>query len=161
MAVIGAFLLLLGWVLGTNRSSTVEIASIRPVCTAQITGTTGDEAQVWIWTRGATLLTNLSIPTELRLDRRELLLQVRSTGNQALDLDVAGTEGTAHVHINVGEIDNAEFVSFYRYPFVPLGGFTTFKLHGPEPFVPEPFYETFWSTRPSRFNWITNLPGLK
>ncbi len=157
--VAGLFLVLLIWVIRANRSATVEIASKRPVWTAQITGTTGDVAQVWVWTRGATLLTNLSIPAELRLDRRELLLQVRSAGSQLLNLDVAGTEGSTHLQINGGETNSAEFLSCFRYPILPLGGFTTAKLPGRVPLGLEPVYDNPWSTHPSRYEVRTNLPA--
>jgi hypothetical protein len=162
MVGIGGFLLLLVWVVGTKRSSTVEIASIRPVWTAQITGTTGDVAQVWIWTQDATLLTNLPIPAELRLDRRNLLLQVRSAGNRVLDLDMVGTKlGKAHVRINVGQTNSAQFLSFYRYPFLPIGWFMTTALPDQVPMGLKPVYETPWSDHPSRYDVKTNLPAAK
>ena len=140
----------------------MEIASKRPVWTAQITGTTGDVAHIWIWTQGATLLTNLTIPAELRLDRRHLLLQVRSAGNRMLDLDVVGTNmGSAHVQINVGESNSAEFLSLFRFPILPLGGFTTAKLPDKVPLGLMPVYETPWSQYPSRYDVMTNLPVVK
>ena len=160
--VVGLFLLLLVWVIRASQSAPVEIASKRPVWTAQITGTTGDVAHVWIWTQGATLLTNLTIPAELRLDRRHVLLQVRSAGNRILDLDMVGTNlGTAHVQINVRETNSAEFLSFYRYPILPLGGFTAGKLPDKIPLGLKPVYETPWSEHPSRYDVVTNLPTVK
>lgn len=162
LAVLGALAVLLFLVIRAGQSSTVEISSRHPVWTAQITGATGDVAQVWIWTQGATLLTNLSIPAELRLDRRNLLLQVRSAGNRVLDLDMVGTNmGTAHVQINVGETNSAEFLSFYRYPLLPLGGFTTARLPNQVPMGLKPVYDTPWSDHPNRYDVVTNLPVVK
>ncbi len=161
LAAVGVFAVLLLLVIRAGPSANVEITSRHPVWTAQITGTTGDVAQVWIWTQGATLLTNLTIPAELRLDRRNVLLQVRSAGNRVLDLDMVGTNmGTAHVQINVGETNSAEFLSFFRYSFLPLGGFTTARLPNQVPMGLKPVYDTPWSDHPNRYDVVTNLPAV-
>ncbi|HTH47181.1 MAG TPA: hypothetical protein VMB21_06695, partial [Candidatus Limnocylindria bacterium] len=124
LAVGGVMLILLFLAIRAAQPATVEVASLHPVWTAQITGTTGDVAQIWVWTQNATLRTNLVIPAELRLEQRGLLLQVKSAGNLVLNLNVAGTNlGSARVTINERETNSAEFLSRFPYPFLPLGGF--------------------------------------
>ena len=160
--VIGALALLFVLAQRQVRTATVEIAARRPVWTAQLTGTTGDVAAVWVWTRSATLRTNVRVPAELRFDQRDLLLQVRSEGNLALALDVSGTnQGSAHVRLDAGQTNSAEFLSYYRFPFLPLGGFTAGRLPAGIPFGLKPGYDKPWSVQPSRYDAVTNLLPAK
>ena len=149
------------WILNqASRSRVLDLASPTPYWTANITGTTGDVAQVWIWTPGPTLLTHLPVPSQLRLNRREVLIQVRSAGNLALNLDVdAGLRnGSAHVRLDAGKGYSAQFFSTLgRIPFLPLGGFTAGNIPPAVPLGLHPVYEHPWSLVYKRIDVMTNL----
>ena len=149
------------WILNqAGRSRVLDLASPNAYWTANITGTTGDVAQVWIWTPGPTLLTNLPVPSQLRLNRREVLIQVRSAGNLALNLDVDGgsRNGSAHVRLDAGKTNSAEFASTLgRIPLLPLGAFTAGNLPPAVPLGLYPVYEHPWSTVFYRYDVMTNL----
>ncbi len=149
------------WILNqAGRSRVLDLASPNPYWTANITGTTGDVAQVWIWTPGPTLLTNLPVPSQLRLNRREVLIQVRSAGNLALNLDVdAGSRnGSAHMRLDAGKTNSAQFFSSLgRIPLVPWGGFSAGNLPPSVPLGLYPVYEHPLSPVYRRFDVMTNL----
>jgi hypothetical protein len=114
--------LLFAWLL--TRRRVVEIHSKKPLWTASLTGTNGDTAEIWIWTPSATLRTNLPVPAELRMDSKNLFLQVRSAGHHALRLDVEHPEGgSGHAPMPEGFQGSAAFYSWARIPFLPLGGY--------------------------------------
>lgn len=153
---------LLGLATRDKGQGTVEIASARPIWTATLTGTTGDIAAVWIWTRNATLRTNLRVPAELRSDQKTLLVQVRSEGNLALAMAVTGADlGSSHVRINAGTSNSGEFISSYPFRLLGLGGFSAGNLPSSVPFGLTPVYERPWSAWPVRFDAVTNLPAGK
>ena len=155
-------MVLLGLATRDKGQGRVEIAAARPVWTATLTGTTGDIAAVWIWTRNATLRTNLRVPAELRSDQKTLLVQVRSEGNLALAMDVTSTNlHSAHVRIVAGTSNSAEFISSYPFRLLELGGFSAANLPSSVPFGLKPVYERPWSAWPVRFDAVTNLPAGK
>ena len=152
-------MVLLGLATRGQGEGRVEIGAARPVWTATLTGTTGDIAAVWIWTRNATLRTNLRVPAELRSDQKTLLVQVRSEGNLALAMDVTSTNlGSAHVKIVAGTSNSAEFISSYRFPLLPLGGHSAANLPSSVPFGLVPVYERPWSAWPVRYDTVGHLP---
>jgi hypothetical protein len=111
--------LLFAWFL--TRPRVVEIRSKKPIWTASLTGTNGDTAEIWIWTPSATLRTNLPVPAELRMDSKNLYLQVRSAGQHALRLDVTRSYGgSAHVPLPEGSPGSASFTSATGIPFLPV-----------------------------------------
>ncbi len=153
-------MVLLGLATRDKGQGRVEIAAVRPIWTARLTGTTGDIAAVWIWTRTATLRTNLRVPAELRSDQKTLLVQARSEGNLALAMDVTSTNlGSAHVRIDAGTSNSAEFISAYPFRLLELGGFSAAKLPSGVPFGLTPVYERPWSVWPVRYDTVTNLPA--
>ena len=153
-------MVLLGLATWGKGQGTVEIAAARPIWTATLTGTTGDIAAVWVWTQAATLRTNVRVPTELRFDRKTLLVQVRSEGNLALAMDVTGTNrGSAHVRIDAGTTNSAKFLSSYPFRLLELGGFSAANLPSGVPFGLTPVYERPWSAWPIRYDTVTNLPA--
>lgn len=114
--------LLFAWLL--TRPRVVEIHSKKPLWTASITGTNGDTAEIWIWTPSATLRTNLPVPAELRMDSKNLYLEVRSASRHALALDVEQHEhGSAHIRLWEGSPGIAAFTSSARIPFLPLDSY--------------------------------------
>lgn len=145
--------------IAADRNQTLDIAATKPYWTANITGTTGDVAQVWIWTPGPKLLTNLLVPAQVRLARSEVLIQVRSSRNLAMNLDVSGSHnGSAHVSLVGGETNSAEFVSTIgRIPFLPLGLFSAAVLPPASPLGLYPVYDRPWSWTFSRYDLVTNL----
>ncbi len=153
-------MVLLGLATRDKGQGRVEIAAARPVWTATLTGTTGDIAAVWIWTRNATLRTNLRVPAELRSDQKTLLVQVRSEGNLALAMDVTSTNlHSAHVRIVAGTSNSAEFISSYPFRLLELGGFSAANLPSSVPFGLTPVYERPWSAWPVRYDAVTHLPA--
>ncbi len=166
VSAVAVFLVMLMGLLGLatrdKGPGTVEIVAARPIWTATLTGTTGDIAAVWIWTRNATLRTNLRVPAELRSDQKTLMVQVRSEGNLALAMDVTGTNlGSAHVGIVAGTSNSAFFTSSYPFRFLGLGGHSMANLPSGVPFGLTPVYERPWSVWPVRFDAVTNLPAGK
>jgi len=144
------------------RPQVIDLASVKPFWTASITGTTGDVASVWVWTSTATLLTNLTVPGELRLARSEVLIQVRSCGNLPLNLDVEGgtNHGSAHVRLLMGETNSAIFSSSIgRIPFLPVGRFGASTMPPLVPFGLRPVFDHPWSITMSRYDWVTNFPA--
>ena len=153
-------MVLLGLAMRGKGRGRVEIAAARPIWTATLTGTTGDIAAVWIWTRDSTLRTNLRVPAELRTDQKTLLFQVRSEGNLALAMDVTSANlGSAHVRIDAGTSNSAEFISAYPFRLLPLGGFSAANLPSGVPFGLVPVYERPWSVWPVRYDTMTHLPA--
>ena len=149
---------LLGLATRDKGQGAVEIAAARPIWTATLTGTTGDIAAVWIWTRNATLRTNLRVPAELRSDQKTLLVQVRSEGNLALAMTVTSTNlGSAHVRIDAGTSNSAYFTSSYPFRFLGLGGHSMANLPSSVPFGLTPVYERPWSVWPLRYDAVTHL----
>lgn len=74
IVLLPAFLWLLSrWV--KPPVSPVDIAAAKPAWTISVTGVSGEVAAVWIWTPRGTLLTNLTLPAELRLGSSFLLVQ--------------------------------------------------------------------------------------
>ena len=162
MSAVAAFLVVLVVLLGVatrdQGQGRVEIAAARPTWTATLTGTTGDIAAVWIWTRNATLRTNLRVPAELRSDQKTLLVQVRSEGNLALAMDVTSTDlGSSHVRIDAGTSNSAYFTSSCPFRFLGLGGHSMANLPSSVPFGLTPVYERPWSVNPVRFDAVTHL----
>ena len=134
----------------------VEIAAPHPLWTASITGTNGDLAEIWVWTPTATLRTNIPVPVELRFRDKTLLLQVRSTQNRDMALDVTGKDrGSAHGRLPAGASNTFDFQAYERIPFLPIGGFSC----GSAPqatFWIRPVFAKFPFTHPSGYDVVTN-----
>lgn len=164
VCAVAVFLVVLLGLLGLasrgKGQGRVEIAAARPIWTATLTGTTGNIAAVWIWTRNATLRTNLRVPAELRSDQKTLLVQVRSEGNLALAIDVTSTDlGSSQVRIDGATSNSAYFTSSYPFRFLGLGGHSMAKLPSSVPFGLTPVYERPWSALPFRYDAVTHLPA--
>lgn len=99
----------------------VDTAARHPLWTATILGAPGDLAEVWIWTPNGTLRTNLLPPATLRLDEKNLLVQVRSQQNRDMTLAVLGKDGSgAHTRLFAGGSNSAHFACFARIPFLSV-----------------------------------------
>ncbi len=141
-------------------SRTLTLTAERPVWTASIDGAEGDTAEIWIWTSTATLRTNLGIPVSLKLDRKSLLLAVRSRGNRDLTVHMTGdSTGTAHLALKAGQTNTAVFLSRSRIPGMPVDFFmpTTFP-HG-APMEVMPVYSPFWGPRSISFAEVKPASG--
>lgn len=73
--------------------SPVDIAAANPAWTISVTGIPGEVAAVWIWTPRGTLLTNLTLPAELRLPSSCLFVQASNQLGSALKLSAVLTGG--------------------------------------------------------------------
>ncbi len=155
VASAGLCLFLLAWVVLASRTPKVEIASTHPYWIVRLTGVTGDVARVWIWSPGATLLTNLSLPAELRLNRHELLVQARSENHRALALQLCDTNWNVSKTLGFVEGERGSLMAFSsvgRAPFVPCGEFIMEKLPEAEPLGRRPVYKARWSLECIRFD---------
>lgn len=140
----------------TTQRPFVDIDSPRPLWTASITGTNGDIAEIWVWTPTATLRTNLPVPVELRLRDRNFLLQVRSTQNRDMALDVVGKQsGNGHGRLAAGGSNSVSFTSVARIPFFPVDCYTGVS----PPSLPlgiRPVFDKFPYLILSTFDIVTN-----
>jgi hypothetical protein len=136
-----------------EESRTLTLSAALPVWTASIEGVAGDTAEIWIWTSTATLRTNLAIPATLKLDRKSLLLTVRSRGNRDLMLHVVGpSNGSAHVPLKEGTTNAAVFLSRSRIPGTSVDSFMATTLGPGVPIEVMPVYSPFWS--PPSINFV-------
>jgi hypothetical protein len=71
----------------------VDIAAANPAWTISVTGIPGEVAAGWIWPPCGTLLTNLTLPVELRLASSSLFVQASNRPGSALKLSAVRTGG--------------------------------------------------------------------
>lgn len=143
-----------------QASRTLTLSAERPLWTASISGSTGDTAEIWIWTATATLKTNLPIPVSLKLDRKSLLIAVRSRGNRDLAFDVGlRSSGSAHLRLTAGQTNTAVFVSRNWIPGMPVDFFmgTTFPAGAPMEVMP--VYGPFWRRHTVGFEEVAPASG--
>lgn len=102
----------------------VDVAVARPVWTVSLTGSPGELAAVWVWTPRGSLLTNLNLPAELRLDSSFLLVQASNRPSQPMKMKVKRPDGAS---ADVGWVTTTNqvttFVSTMSRLVPGMGGF--------------------------------------
>ena len=164
LAAVSALSFVLACVILATRAPQVEIASKHPFWIIPITGVTGDVAQVWIWTPKATLLTNLTLPAELRFSRHEFLVQVRSEHHRALELQLCDTGRTNCDHLSFNEGERGSLMAFSsvgRAPFLPMGEFVMEKMQESMPLGYRPVFKGWWSMQRIRIEPVPLAPAPK
>lgn len=121
--------------------SPVDIAAANPAWTITVTGNPGEVAAVWIWTPRGTLLTNLTLPAELRLGSSFLLVQASNQPGNSVKMKVERPEGLA---ASIGWVTTTNqattFVSTMGRLIPGMGGFgATVAPFGSRPIIEQPF----------------------
>lgn len=163
---LAALMVLLGlaggaWHFSAGRR-TIDLNSQDPFWTASIQGTPGDQAQLWIWTPGPMRLTEVPVPSVIRLSRSDLLLQTRSVGLHSMRLEVRRGRGSVAVALATEEGSSNSLVFVSSVNRIPIPGYQDFSAHPFNPSVPmglRPLYSPPWHTHHTGFDLVEPLPA--
>lgn len=158
MAVVGVGYA--GWKLSSARRL-IELDSPDPYWIASIDGTRGDRALIWIWTPGPMRVTEVPIPFVIRLNRSDLLLQVKSAALHGLRVEVgpARGHGTVKGATEDGSSNSVVFVSSVnRLPFGSGDEFSIHSFPGTAPLGLRPLYSPPWDRHHSGYDLVEPLP---
>ncbi len=140
----------------------IDFESRDPFWIASIAGTPGDRARLWIWTPGPMRLTEVPVPTVIRLNRSDLLLQVKSAAQHALRLEVRRGRGDGVVGVSTeeGSANSLVFVSSVnRIPFRGNDAFSAHPFNASVPMGLRPLYSPPWHTHHTGFDLVEPLPA--
>jgi hypothetical protein len=164
--LLTAAVLFLAMISGAWRLSAarriIDFESRDPFWIASIEGTPGDRAHLWIWTPGPMRLTEVPVPSVIRLSRSHLLLQVKSAAQHAVRLQVRRGRGDGAVEASTeeGSSNSVVFVSsVHRIPFL---GDDAFSIHPFSAYVPlglRPLYSPPWDRYHSSYDLVEPLPA--
>lgn len=164
LASVVTFLGMVGgaWRLSAARR-TIDFDARDPFWIASIQGTPGDRARVWIWTPGPMRLTEVPVPSVIRLNRSDLLLQVKSVAQHAVRLEVRRGRGEGRVEASTEEGASNSVVFVSSVNRIPFRGNDSFSIHPFAATVPlglRPLYSPPWQTHHTGFDLVEPLPAL-
>lgn len=134
----------------------LNIAVTRPAWTVSLSGIPGDVAAVWIWTPRGSLLTNLTLPTDLQLGSSFLLVQASNRPGNPMKMKARRPDGAS---ADIGWITTtnsaATFVSTMGRLIPGMGGYGATVA----PFGSRPVFENPVARYPSGFEPDPDFPA--